>query len=169
MGPGEFRSTAFEGGVSFSLPQAWQNTDNAPDLIALFDQFDIVDGTSWLEIIGGPVSEDAETPPYAEVGDLVAALDAIDGLTITSVEGRDFGEYPAQVYDVEHTGSDTATLFTYAETSGQYYLDPGVTLRLYWLDIAGRPVLVTAEAVTAAFPEFLDAIEPFLTSITFGD
>jgi hypothetical protein len=170
MDAGDYRSTAFRDGVSFTLATSWSNTDNASDLIALFRDDARYGGTRRLEVVGGPVPvgpEPAATPAKTIV-DFVTGLDAIGGLTITSVVGLDFGSHASQAYDVENDGAGTVTLFSYATTDGQYHLGAGVTVRIYWLDIAGAPVLVTVEAPTDHFAAFLADQQPFLASIAFG-
>ena len=170
MDAGDYRSTAFRGGVSFTLGTSWNNTDNASDLIALFRTDDDYGGTVWLEIVGGPVpvGPDPAATPAKTIVDFVTGLDAIGGLTITSVVGSDFGAHASQAYDVVNDGAGTVVLFSYATTDGQYHLDAGATVRIYWLDINGAPVLVTVEAPTAHFTAFLADQEPFLASIAFG-
>lgn len=170
MDAGDYRSTAFRDGVSFTLATSWNNTGNAPDLIALFRDDDDYGGTVRLEIVGGPVpvGSDPAATPAETIVDFVTGLDAIGGLTITSVVGRDFGAHVSQAYDVENDGAGTVALFSYATTDGQSHLDPGATVRIYWLDIAGAPVLVTVEAPTDHFAAFFGDQEPFLASIAFG-
>jgi hypothetical protein len=170
MDAGDYRSTVFRDGVSFTLATSWNNTDNTPDLIALFRDDDAYGGTVRLEIVGGPVpvGPDPAATPAETIVDFVTGLDAIGGLTITSVVGLDFGAHASQAYDVENDGAGTVTLFSYATTDGQYHLGAGVTVRIYWLDIAGAPVLVTVEAPTDHFAAFLADQQPFLASIGFG-
>lgn len=169
MDAGDYRSTAFRDGVSFTLATSWSNTDNASDLIALFRDDDDDGGTVWLEIVGGPVPVGPDPAAAKTIVDFVTGLDAIGGLTITSVVGRDFGAHASQAYDVENGGAGPVALFSYATTDGQYFLDAGVTVRIYWLDIDGAPVLVTVEAPTEHLAAFLGDQEPFLASIAFGD
>lgn len=170
MVAGAYRSTVSRDKVSFALATSWSNTDNASDLVALFRDDASYGGTVWLEIIGGPVpvGPGPAAAPAKTIVDFVTGLDAIEGLTITSVVGRDFGAHVSQAYDVENGGAGTVTLFSYATTDGQYHLGRGVTVRIYWLDIGGAPVLVTVEAPTAHFAAFLADQEAFLASIAFG-
>lgn len=49
-----------------------------------------------------------------------------------------------------------------------YTLDPGVSMRVHWVEVDGVSVLVTVEAPTEKFEAFLADIEPFLASIAFA-
>ncbi len=180
MDAGDYRSTTFRGGVSFTLATDWNRTNDllgpdagqAPDVILLHRGESNFGTIVWLGIFGGPVLVGpvlvGPNTPATTVVEFIAALDAIEGLTITSVEGRDFGAHVAKVYDVENESAGFPDLFRHPTSNVAYSLAQGDSARVYWLDIDGAPVLVTLEAPTEHFAAFLEQQEPFLASIRFG-
>jgi len=168
MSAGDYRSPGFRGGLSFTLATTWNRDGDASDVILLHqgrpDYGDIV----WLGIIGGPVLVGLENSPATTIDELMTGLHESKNLRITSVGDRSFGAHESRAYDVANKGPGSVALFNHPTADLGYSLLEGVTVRIYWLDIGGAPVLVTVEAPTPSFEAFLEEQEPFLASIRFG-
>lgn len=172
MPAGDYHSTRFGSGVSFTLISDWRNVSNEADQLAAVKRgpHPILADDMWLTFVSGP--------PEGRDGPIVNPDGVADGfglsrrtragLDITSIEpGQKIGGRRTLVFDVVNNGTETAVLFTYPSEDGAYYLNSRAAIRVWWLTVDGTPTVVMIEARVSEFDAFVESMQPTLDSIAW--
>lgn len=157
MTPGVYLSEEFQGGLQFELQDAWNNSANQPDLVAL-DR----DG-NWVEIVAGPLRSSASLDELRE------HAGTLPGVTVTDTEVEAVDGRESAAIDVTNEGELTPTVFNYPLTDGSHVVEPGHTSRIIWIDGDDSPVLITLYGPSEDFAAYVESVQPMIESIRFGD
>jgi hypothetical protein len=162
MPPGDYHSTQFAPGLSFTLEDSgWLNGANEPDTVAA-----VKPPGWWLTFVSGaPLGATGRLEDPATAKD---AFGSMPGLTVDPRDDAEIGGAPAVVIDVSNDGTDEVILFTYPSGSGVYFLPPGSVIRIWWLAIEDVPTLVLIEAPAAELESLVGTLQPTLDSIAWG-
>ena len=163
MPPGVYHSTTFGPGVTFEITtDVWRNAANEPSVVTGVDRL-----AHWFSFISGAPA--AASGPLSDPDAAKASFGGLAGIKVTDVDGTStIGGVPAVAFDVANEGTATATLWSDPELGTPYLLSPGVSLRVYWLTVEAKPLLVVLEGPTPAFESFMDEMQPFLEKVAWG-
>jgi hypothetical protein len=165
MFAGEYRATSLAGDFRFRLiGEVWTKVAYKPEILSLRITDD------WVVFMSGEVRlregdgiEMSTDPAQAQ-----AALKALSGIAVTKVDDRaTIGGHDAVVFDVANSGDETTQLWGLGDGPGMYFLDPGASVRMHWVDVDGTPFILALEAPTRSFEAFLADSVPVVESITF--
>lgn len=163
MPAGEYHASTLIGGMTFQLiGDGWTNVAYEPEILSLQS------GANWVAFMSGEIRVGlGATEMTSDADDAQALIDEIRGITVTPADPGSIDGQEAIAFDIANTGNRTRQLWGMGATSGRYSLDPGASLRVYWVDRSGQPFLAAFEAPAASFDAFLTESQPILESIAF--
>jgi hypothetical protein len=162
---GTYHAASFDGGMTFRIHgDVWNSVAYVPEMLSLN-----IDDT-WVVFMSGEVNVRTKDGAKITTDPAVArrALEKLAGIDVTAVEEPvtiDGAE--AAVFEVANTGSAPATLWSMGQTSAIYGLDPGRSIRVYWVDRDGTPFLLALEETTARLPLLVEDAQGLIASIAF--
>jgi hypothetical protein len=162
---GTYHAANFDGGITFRLHgDVWTAVAYTPEILS----FQIT--TDWAVFMSGEIRlrSGDEIKMTTEPATARRFLSKLPGIEVTPVDETvviDGAE--ALVFDVSNTGTDTTQLWGMGNTSGIYSLDPGVSVRMHWLDRDGTPFILALESPDVSFPAFIEDSTVIIESIVF--
>jgi hypothetical protein len=162
---GTYHAVGFDGGMTFRIHgDVWTQAAYQTEMLSLHI------GPEWVVFMSGPVNvvsnDGAKTT--SDVGMVRRVVADRRGLEVTVVdEAIQIDGTETVVFEIANTGKKPLTLWNVAESSAIYSLNPGVSVRMHWLDRNGTPFILALEAPAERLPIVVEDAAVVINSIVF--
>ena len=177
LGPidaGTYSTASFEAGLTYSVPDGWDNEEDLPGNFLLLPPGADIDGVDagtsdylgvYSRVAPNPQCKPTKGQPSAGAEAAAECIAARDDLVTTKPEPVEIGGLSGYVLDVKlppAATEGTSLIVGISPSSLDHGVIPGLTIRLYLLDFDGTALAIEVDDVNAAnLDEYSAVVEQF--------